>query len=223
MVSRNSAVEEYFQPKVVGNADFLRGVEMSSAPYLHGYVATRMKPAPAQELLQSDVGEPVLARWRVGLGWALAWTSDVKNLWAVEWLRWNGYGQFWGQLVREHMRQRRRQELSMHAHVDIATGTVKTFIDAIGTDDRFQNGLDGKLSIIGPEPGGETKGLPLRQTAPGRYEAEFALEKFGSFLLEARSRNPRPTRKGSRCKSRKRSRKSRIHIRASTLRLSRTA
>ena len=26
----------------------------------------------------------------------------MKNLWAVEWLRWPGYGQFWGQLVREH-------------------------------------------------------------------------------------------------------------------------
>ena len=44
MVSRNAAVEEYFQPKVVSPADFLRGVDMRSAPFLHGYVATKMKP-----------------------------------------------------------------------------------------------------------------------------------------------------------------------------------
>jgi Ca-activated chloride channel family protein len=65
-----------------------------------------MKPPPAQELLESELAEPILARWHVGLGWSLAWTSDVKNLWAVEWLRWPGYGQFWGQLVREHMRSK---------------------------------------------------------------------------------------------------------------------
>src|SRR5207247_10380885 len=34
----------------------------------------------------------------LGLGWSMAWTSDVKNLWAVEWIKWPLYGQFWGQL-----------------------------------------------------------------------------------------------------------------------------
>ena len=32
--------------------------------------------------------EPLLARWRQGLGQAVAFTSDVKNRWAVDWLRW---------------------------------------------------------------------------------------------------------------------------------------
>ncbi|MDB4998709.1 MAG: hypothetical protein JWM74_6141, partial [Myxococcaceae bacterium] len=157
MVSRNAAVEEYFQPKVVSPADFLRGVDMSSAPFLHGYVATKMKPPPAQEILQSEVAEPILARWHVGLGWSLAWTSDVKNLWAVEWLRWPGYGQFWGQLIREHMRQKKRQQYDMRAEIDTATGHVKASIDAIGGDDRFQNGLDAKLTVTGPQPNGETR------------------------------------------------------------------
>lgn len=184
MVSRNAAVEEYFQPKVVSPADFLRGVDMNSAPFLHGYVATKMKPPPAQEILQSEVAEPILARWHVGLGWSLAWTSDVKNLWAVEWLRWPGYGQFWGQLVREHMRQKKRQQYDMACSIDPATGHVKASIDAIGGDDRFQNGLDAKLTVTGP-PNGETKKIPMRQTAPGRYESDFPLERFGSFLLHA--------------------------------------
>ena len=185
MVSRNAAVEEYFQPKVVSPADFLRGVDMASAPFLHGYVATKMKPPPAQEILQSEVAEPILARWHVGLGWSLAWTSDVKNLWAVEWLRWPGYGQFWGQLVREHMRQKKRQQYDMVASIDPATGHVKASIDAIGGDDRFQNGLDAKLTVTGPQPNGETRTIPMKQTAPGRYESDFPLERFGSFLLHA--------------------------------------
>ncbi|MFO0643155.1 MAG: VWA domain-containing protein [Polyangiaceae bacterium] len=185
MVSRSAAVEEYFQPKVVTSADFMRGIDLGSAPFLHGYVATKMKPPPAQELLQSEVGEPILARWHAGLGWALAWTSDVKNLWAVEWLKWPGYGQFWGQLVREHMRQKKRQQLDMKAEIDPATGHVRAHIDAIGGDDRFQNGLDAKLTVVGPQPSGEKKTLPMKQTAPGRYESDFPIERFGSFLLHA--------------------------------------
>jgi Ca-activated chloride channel homolog len=185
MVSRSAAVEEYFQPRVVAPADFLRGIDVAAAPFLHGYVATKLKPPPAQEILESELGEPILARWHAGLGWALAWTSDVKNLWAVEWLRWPQWGQFWGQLVREHMRQKKRQVFDMRAEIDPATGHVHAVLDAIGADDRFENGLDASLSITGPQPHGETRKEPMPQTAPGRYEADFPLDRYGSFLLQA--------------------------------------
>ena len=104
---------------------FCAAIDVASAPFLHGYVATKMKPPPAQEILESELGEPILARWHVGLGWTMAWTSDVKNLWAVEWLRWPQWGQFWGQLVREHMRQKKRQVFDMRAEIDPATGHVR--------------------------------------------------------------------------------------------------
>jgi uncharacterized membrane protein len=185
MVSRSAAVEEYFQPRVVAPADFLRGVDVASAPFLHGYVATKIKPPPAQEILQSELGEPILARWHVGLGWTMAWTSDVKNLWAVEWLRWQGWGQFWGQLVRDHMRQKKRQVFDMRAAVDPATGRVRAVLDAVGVDDRFQNGLDATLTVTGPQPNGEMRKMPMPQTAPGRYEVDFPLDHYGSFLLHA--------------------------------------
>jgi Ca-activated chloride channel family protein len=190
MVSRSAAVEEYFQPKVVSPADFLRGVDIGAAPFLHGYVATKMKAPPAQEILESELGEPILARWHVGLGWTLAWTSDVKNLWAVEWLRWPQWGQFWGQLVREHMRQKRRQVFDMRAEIDPATGHVHAVLDAIGGDDRFENGLDASFTVTGPQPGGETHARPMPQTAPGRYEADFPLDHYGSFLLHAALQKP---------------------------------
>lgn len=185
MVSRSAAVEEYFQPHVVAPADFLRGIDVAAAPYLHGYVSTKLKPAPAQEILESELGEPILARWHVGLGWTMAWTSDVKNLWAVEWVRWPQWGPFWGQLVREHMRQKKRQVFDMRAEIDPATGNVRAVLDAIGADDRFQNGLTGTLTISGPETDSEARKVPMRQTAPGRYEANLPLDHFGSFLLHA--------------------------------------
>jgi len=197
-VARSSAVEEYFTPRVVQRADFLRGIPIESAPYLHGYVATRAKPTPAQVILESDLGEPILARWRVGLGWSMAWTSDVKNRWAVEWLRWPAYSRFWAQLVREHMRQRRTQRLDMSA--EKVGDEVRVVVDAIGGDDAFMNDLDSTLRIEGPMGARRasdeeddpqlrrTTEHTLRQTAPGRYETRFPLDAYGSFVLTATHR-----------------------------------
>lgn len=182
-IARQAAVEEWFPVTQVGEAAFLRGVDVRTAPNLHGYVSTKMKPPPAQELLQSDKEEPILARWRIGLGWTLAWTSDVKSRWAVEWLRWPGFERFWGQLVHEHMRQKHRRELDMKA--EMVGGLLRASVDAFGADERFENNLISRLSIIGPEPGGQTKVVDLQQTAPGRYETALALDKYGSFLLRA--------------------------------------
>ena len=192
-VARTNVVEEYFRPHVSEPADFLRRMDLSSAPFLHGYVATRAKPSPAQVVLVSDLGEPILARWRVGLGWSMAWTSDVKNRWAVEWLRWPGFSRFWSELVREHMRHRRRQTLDMTA--EVRGGEARVAVDAIGVDDEFLDGLESTLHVSGPmgrAPGDDEPrvdlDLPLRQTAPGRYEARFPLSRYGSFVLTAQHR-----------------------------------
>jgi hypothetical protein len=183
LISRQAAVEDWFPVTQTSSADFLSGVNLSSAPFLHGYVATEMKEPPAQQILASDKGEPILARMRVGLGWSLAWTSDVKNLWAADWLRWSGFSKFWGQLVREHMRKKHRRELDMQTVVE--DGRVRATVDAFTADERFENGLTSRLKITGPEPKGTRREVAMRQVAPGRYEAEFPLEGYGAFLLEA--------------------------------------
>jgi len=149
-------------------------------------VATQLKPAPAQLILQSDRGDPILARWRAGLGWATAWTSDVKNNWSVDWLRWSGFSKFWGQFVREHMRIKRRQELPMQS--EMRENTVRAVVDAFTADERFDNALESKLIVTGPATSGgkgERREVPMRRTAPGRYEAELRLVDYGSFLLRA--------------------------------------
>jgi uncharacterized membrane protein len=183
VVSRQAAQEDWFPVTQVGSASFLAGIDLGAAPLLHGYVSTKMKPPPATEILTSDKREPILARWRVGIGWTLAWTSDVKNRWAVEWLRWPGFSQFFGQMVREHMRVKHRRELDLKT--EISGGEVHAYIDAFGTDDRFENGLESTLSVIGPSPKTDKRDIAMKQTAPGRYEATFPLDSYGSFLLRA--------------------------------------
>jgi Ca-activated chloride channel family protein len=171
MVSRSAAVEEYFQPKVVAPADFLRGIDIGGAAVPPRLRRDEDEAAPGAGDPRERAGEPILARWHVGLGWTLAWTSDVKNLWAVEWLRWPQYGQFWGQLVREHMRQKKRQQLDMRAEIDPATGHVK----AVDRRDRRRRPLRERarreLTVTGPQPGGETRDAADAADGAGRYEA----------------------------------------------------
>jgi hypothetical protein len=158
-------------------------------PELQGYVTTKAKPVPAEVLLDSIYGEPILARWRVGLGWTLAWTTDVKGRWASAWTSWPEYGKFWAQLVREHMRQRRRTLYDMRADYD--GERVRVQVDAMSEDDRFVNGLQSTLTVTpvdAPRGTAPTK-VPLEQTAPGRYEARLPLDRFGSFVLKAEHRD----------------------------------
>src|SRR5690606_31831014 len=111
------------------------------------------------------------------------WTSDVKARWAVEWINWPGWEKFWGQLVREHMRQKHRRELDMRA--EIIDGELVASVDAFTVDDRFDNKLESQLTISGPAPGGEKRTVRMRQIAPGRYEARAPMDQYGSFLLRA--------------------------------------
>jgi hypothetical protein len=186
MISRAAAVHEWFPVVQTGGADFLKGLGIETAPLLRGYVATQMKEAPAQQILASDTGEPILARLRVGLGQTLAWTSDVKSNWAVDWLRWPGFGRFWGQLVREHMRQKHRRELPMD--IQVRGNDVVVSMDAFTIDQQFDNGLTGKLFIAGEH--GKESTHEVRQSAPGRYETRVPLADFGSFTLRAELARP---------------------------------
>ncbi|MFO0693253.1 MAG: VWA domain-containing protein [Polyangiales bacterium] len=189
-VARSQAVEELVRARVVSSAAFLRGVDFATAPFLHGYVATRPRARPAEVILETDLGEPLLARMRVGLGTTLAFTSDVKNRWAVEWVSWSGFSRLFAQLVREHMRQDRSERLPMTA--ETVGEEARVVVDAIGEDDEFLDDLVSTAEVETADgeavPGLPSVPLPLRHTAPGRYELRFPLEAPGSFVVAATHR-----------------------------------
>ena len=184
-VARSALVEEAVMVRVAKQASVLRGIDWGSVPYLRGYVATKAKPT-SEVLLVSDYGEPILAIWRLGLGKTAAFTSDVKNRWAVEWLRWPGYAQFWSQLVREVMRHRIQRSFDMQARM--RHGQVWVSVDAIDRTDRFINGLDSSVTVLDPRVPGFKQTVRLHQRAAGRYEAMLPLRRYGAFLLRATHR-----------------------------------
>jgi hypothetical protein len=113
--------EEPFFPQVVQTAQVLRGLDLSQAPALLGYVETQARPE-AHVVLATKTGEPILATWRYGRGATAAFTSGIQSRWAAPWLNWPGFGRFWVQLVRETMRRERPQPSRLTA--DAADGRL---------------------------------------------------------------------------------------------------
>jgi uncharacterized membrane protein len=195
-VARSSLVEDAIGVQVVKHVELLDGTGIESAPPLRGYVS--VKPKPMSELIlaarsSASAGEPLLARWRVGLGQAVAFTSDVKNRWAVDWIKWPGYGKFWAHLVRSTMRHTPGQTggatgASFELAVDVDPPHARVAVDAVSADDRFLSGLDSTLQIVDPAHPESPREVPLVQTAAGRYEGDFTLDRYGAFLLRARHR-----------------------------------
>lgn len=179
-VARTNLVEEPFRPVVTGRSQALRGIDWSNVPFLLGYVQTRAKPR-ARVLLETETGDPLLARWRLGLGHVAVWTSDVKNRWAVEWVRRRVYPQFWAQFIRDLMRIDTEEELALDAQIEDGHAVLR--IDAIDGEDRFVNGLDSQVTLRGP--GGLVVEAELEQIAAGRYEARADLPEYGNYNIEA--------------------------------------
>ncbi len=179
---KSQLVEDLVHVRVAKRVEAIEGVNIESAPPLHGYVTTKPKPT-GEVILISDLGEPILARWRYGAGTALAWTSDIKNRWAVDWIRWGSYPKFWAQVVRTSMRRKVYDSYDLTARV--VDGRALVTVDAIDTGEKFVNELDTKLEVIDPASGKVTQTLPMAQTAAGRYTVDFPINKYGSYLLKA--------------------------------------
>src|SRR5262249_40510450 len=152
--------------------------KFDDAPFLLGYVTTRPKPT-CELMLSTEKGDPLLSWWRYGLGMSVAFTSDAKSRWAAEWLSWPGYSKFWAQVVRHAMRK--SDAKGVFVQTSQKDGKAMLVLDAVQTDGRFLNEARAGLTVL--EPQGEEKKLPMTQTAPGRYVAEWVADKPGAYHL----------------------------------------
>ena len=103
--TRSTFNEAPLRPVVKKPVELLAGLDLASAPPLLGYARMQAKETAEVILTAGDEDDPILVRWPYGLGRAVAFTSDVKDRWAHDWIAWRGYGKFWTQLVRETMRR----------------------------------------------------------------------------------------------------------------------
>lgn len=67
-------------------------------PEMNAYVATDPK-SRAETILMSEKNDPVLTRWKYGLGNSVAWTSDISGEWAGEWPAWSNWPSLWNEII----------------------------------------------------------------------------------------------------------------------------
>lgn len=179
MTASKSAINEQpFVPQVVRPTQTLADIDFETAPFLLGYVVTRPK-ATCEFILATEAGDPLLAWWRYGLGTTVAFTSDAKSRWGAEWLTWPGYSKFWAQVIRQSMRKNDVKGVIVDVKQDRRRATVT--LDAIDPTGKFLNQAITEATVIDPQLG--QRKLELRQTAPGRYVADFETPASGAYHL----------------------------------------
>ncbi len=184
-LKRSMLQNRTFNAQTVFPSPVLKGID--AIPPLHGYVLTTPKPragiilqAPpsAEGVAAGNAPDPVFAMWRYGLGTTAAWTSDLAPNWARDWIGWEKYRPFVQQLVTEVSRVEQQSDLALSAFAAGAQGVVS--IEDFARDSRF---LDMKARIAGPR--NETIEVPLKQTAPQRYQGQFPLWGKGRYQVVA--------------------------------------
>jgi uncharacterized membrane protein len=178
VILKSAIFEEPFVPQQAASSELLRGIAPQEYPQLLGYVATTPK-ARAETPLVSEKGDPVLAHWQFGLGRAVAFTSDARGKWARQWLGWDKYRQFWSQVAQWSLR--RVENTDFAADVSVENGEGHISVEALDPQGNFQNFLNLQTIVVSPR--GERQTVPLRQTGPGHYEADFPTREVGAYLL----------------------------------------
>ena len=174
MVTRSYFVQEQFTPIVTAAGGMLPANR--ELPSLLGYVATTPKDT-AEVVLTSHEGDPVLARWRYGLGRAVAWTSDGTGRWAGPWLAWSEFAQFWGKVISWTLPEDTGSELGVNLTRDGGVGRLNVDLPR---ERRKAHDIEAK--IIAPD--GSTSEIMVPAVGPGEYRAEFPLERQGTYMVQ---------------------------------------
>jgi Ca-activated chloride channel family protein len=169
---RSNLLEESFRPVVKHRSAAFRGLEVDKLPELRGFVSSKARDH-AEVLLASPSGAPLLVRWQYGLGKAVAFTSDVKNRWAANWLDWPGYGKFWAQQLRDVMRRDSGEALDFRVARQGGEAVIR--LSVLTPDGNFRNGLVPQVRITRAD--GSTAIIGLEQTGAGTYQMRMP---FGS-------------------------------------------
>jgi uncharacterized protein YegL len=175
-------VQEPFEPILVDpNEPIVRDIE--PLPRLHGYIATTQKDI-AQVFIRSHKDEPILAGWNIGLGKAVAWTSDAKPAWAAEWIPWHNFGKFWGQVVNWTLPSKKDGAADFDLTVTPQNGRGAVVIDTASTPATYGFTFDVSLA----RSDGEGTVVELHRVTPTRYSGEFPVRERGSYLVTAQKK-----------------------------------
>lgn len=171
-------IEEPFYPLPGMSSPIMRNLNPTTLPPLYGYNGTTPKGTARLDLITPQ-GDPLLASWQYGLGRAAAWTSDVENRWATQWLAWEEFPTFTAQLVGWTLPAPQVEGLTASARVEENRGIIE--LEALDESGEPLNFLYAHAALVGPDLSvTESK---LAQIGPGRYQTEMQLSQAGTYLV----------------------------------------
>jgi Ca-activated chloride channel homolog len=177
LAARSAINEVPFRPAVATQSPVLRGVDLSQAPNLTGYVVTIPK-GRAQVALTGPEGDPLLASWSVGVGRAGVFTSDFKDRWGQAWTSWSGAERLFGQLGRDLARHADNPHVRLEA--DTSGGELK--LRASVTDERGRSESLRRLVAKVTAPDGTSTSIPLDAVGAGLYSATVPASRPGAYV-----------------------------------------
>jgi len=154
----------------------LATADLADLPALQGHVVTY--PKPTADVLLSVGPDPIVARWRIGLGQVTVVNSDLAGAWSADWLSWTRAPLLIDALLAT-AEPTRSLSAGLSPSVEITDDALRIAVDARDPAGGFANFLDLLGTIL---PSGETQ--PLRQVGPGFYEASFPAPQDGGYALQ---------------------------------------
>jgi uncharacterized membrane protein len=176
-VARNLAVEGTFYPALGAPSPVTD--DLTAAPPLLGYVLTKAK-GTASIVMEIGQRDPLLATWQRGLGRATAWTSDATARWSTQWVDWEGYVDFWGEMVRDLLPAGRDNPPSAF----VSEGRLEVQYELPGAD------VDATATARVRGPNGEVTIVPMNRTSGSGFSASVSLGSAGAYWVAVTVDNP---------------------------------
>lgn len=192
--SNSMLVERLVIPTVEAPDESLAEIDIDDLPPLAGYVATTPKET-ASVVIISDSGDPILAKWRCGLGRAAAFTSDTKPRWAEDWIRWPDFAKFWAQLVRSVAGQDVARDVSLEVRHEVRDGGVHLTAEVRDAADNYLSDRVPQLMMHDGQSG--TRPVEVVREAPGRFGATVPEGEYGKTQQFAWRLPPEPDRRNA--------------------------
>jgi uncharacterized membrane protein len=178
LAARNAVREEPYRPVFLRGVEVLRGVDPRTAPTLTGWVVTEPR-GRAEVLAEAPKHAPWLSRWQAGAGRAAALSTDLNGRWSAGFAAWPGATSLVSQLGL--WLARGVQDGGVRVAAVALPGRVRVEVDVTTDEGRWDSAQDLEAQVAGPA--GEHWRVPLEPRGPGRYEAEVAAARGGSYLV----------------------------------------
>jgi Mg-chelatase subunit ChlD/uncharacterized membrane protein len=163
--------------------EFIDGIDFTKAPRLRGFVQAEAKEG-SETILRVDEKKPLLVRWRYGLGRVTAFMSDAKNRWSAPWVRWESFGTFWPQMVRDVSHRDRTVRAGIRP--GSRDGEAIVYYDVLADPgDASGDSLSTAAAphILVEVAGQAPRTISLEETAPGHFEARIAGDQGGLYRI----------------------------------------